>query len=92
MEITNWRIFAPASLDRWALSGDVEGGNGIVDAAGYTVWRDFLGRTGIGLAADGNGNGTIDAGDFEVWKTHFGSHSGVLVQIPLCPSRRCRCC
>jgi hypothetical protein len=34
--------------------------NGIVDAADYSVWRDSLGRTGSGLAVDGNGDGMID--------------------------------
>jgi hypothetical protein len=34
--------------------------NGVVDTANYTVWRDSLGQTGAGLAADGNGNGVIE--------------------------------
>jgi hypothetical protein len=46
--------------------------NGVVDAADYTVWRDSLGQTGPGLAADGNLNNQIDAGDYVVWKAHFG--------------------
>jgi hypothetical protein len=50
-------------------AGDYNG-DGIVDGADYTVWRDTLG-TGD-LRADGNGNKTIDNGDFDVWKTHFG--------------------
>jgi hypothetical protein len=43
-----------------------------VDAADYTVWRDTLGQTGTGLAADGDGNGTIDQADYDLWKTNFG--------------------
>jgi FG-GAP repeat len=50
--------------------------NGIVDAADYTVWRDSLGLTGIGLAADGNGNGMIDSGDYDVWQANFGKTAG----------------
>jgi T5SS/PEP-CTERM-associated repeat protein len=46
--------------------------NGIVDAADYTLWRDTLGKTGIGLAADGDGNHVVDTGDYTVWKMHFG--------------------
>jgi hypothetical protein len=47
-------------------------GNGIVDAADYTVWRDTLGQMGIGLAADGNRNGTVDQPDYDFWKANFG--------------------
>ena len=50
--------------------------NGIVDAADYTIWRDTLGQTGMGLSADGNGNGSIDSGDYDLWKANFGNHSG----------------
>jgi hypothetical protein len=50
--------------------------SGIVDAADYTLWRDTLGQSGPGLAADGNGNGSIDGGDYEIWKSHFGEISG----------------
>jgi hypothetical protein len=44
------------------VPGDYNG-NGIVDAADYTVWRDSLGQTGTGLAADGDGNGVVDQAD-----------------------------
>jgi len=50
--------------------------DGVVDAADYVVWRDTLGQTGRGLAADGDGNGQIDAGDYDVWKIHFGQPVG----------------
>jgi T5SS/PEP-CTERM-associated repeat protein len=53
------------------LPGDYNN-DGIVDAADYTVWRDMLGQTGSGLAADGDGNGIVDANDYDVWKMHFG--------------------
>jgi T5SS/PEP-CTERM-associated repeat protein len=55
------------------LDGDYNG-NGVVDAADYTVWRDTLG--GINLAADGNRDGTIDELDYAVWKNNFGAGSG----------------
>jgi len=62
------------------LPGDYNG-NGMVDAADYTVWRDTLGQTGEGLAADGTGplgvpDGTVDSLDYDFWKSHFGSTLG----------------
>ncbi|MEX2171742.1 MAG: LamG-like jellyroll fold domain-containing protein [Pirellulales bacterium] len=57
------------------LSGDYNG-DGIVDLADYTVWRDSRGQTGAGLAADGDGSGAIDAGDYGVWRARFGQTNG----------------
>ncbi|MBB6429688.1 endonuclease/exonuclease/phosphatase family protein [Algisphaera agarilytica] len=56
------------------LAGDYNG-NGVVDAADYTVWQDSFGST-VDLAADGNGNGVVDAADYTVWQDNFGSTSG----------------
>jgi GH35 family endo-1,4-beta-xylanase len=47
-------------------------GDGVVDAADYTVWRDTLGST-TDLRADGNGDHVIDSGDFDVWKSTYGT-------------------
>lgn len=46
--------------------------DGAVDAADYTVWRDAVGETGIGLPADGNGDFQVTAADYQVWRTAFG--------------------
>lgn len=49
-------------------------GNGIVDAADYTVWRDTTSQSPTaGTGADGNASGTIDVGDYDFWKTRFGN-------------------
>jgi hypothetical protein len=56
------------------LAGDFNG-DGRVDAADYSTWRDTLSQTGSGLAADGNGDQVVDAGDFTLWKQHFGEAS-----------------
>lgn len=53
------------------LPGDYNG-DGIVNAADYTVWRDKLGQTAPGDPADGSGNGIVDSADYDVWKSHFG--------------------
>jgi beta-glucanase (GH16 family) len=63
------------------LVGDYNG-DGVVNAADYTVWRDSLGQTGIGMAADGSGNGTVDQADYEVWKEKFGAAGGASSSDP----------
>ena len=58
------------------LLGDYNG-NGKVDAADYTVWRDTLGQNvPMGTGADGDGSGSIGPGDYTVWKANFGMGSG----------------
>jgi hypothetical protein len=57
------------------LSGDYNG-DGTVDSADYSLWRDTLGEAGAGLAADGDGDGTVDADDYAIWKNHFGQSLG----------------
>jgi T5SS/PEP-CTERM-associated repeat protein len=61
-----------------AIPGDYNG-NGIVDAADYTVWRDTLGSMSD-LRANGDNTGAsagkIDQADFNVWKANFGTHAG----------------
>jgi GH35 family endo-1,4-beta-xylanase len=68
-------IKGAANFSIGASVGDYNG-DGLVNAADYTVWRDTLGSA-TDLRADGNGNGIIDAGDCNTWTTHFGqSFSG----------------
>jgi hypothetical protein len=48
-------------------------GNGVVDAADYTIWRDNLGDTGATQAqGDGDGDGNITQADYDLWKSQFG--------------------
>lgn len=55
------------------LIGDYNG-DGIVDAADYTVWRDTLGDSvAVGQGADGNGNGVVDPGDYNEWANNYGA-------------------
>lgn len=58
-------------------SGDYNG-NGVVDAADYTMWRDTLAESvDPGTGADGNGNGVIDNGDYDVWRDNYGASAGL---------------
>ncbi|MGI9458292.1 MAG: DUF4465 domain-containing protein [Aeoliella sp.] len=51
-------------------------GDGLVDAADYSQWRDRLGQAVVvkGTGADGDFSGIIDAGDYSVWKAAFGTN------------------
>jgi hypothetical protein len=46
--------------------------DGFVDAADYTVWRDYLGQT-IDHPADGDDNGVVDQNDYAIWRNNFGN-------------------
>jgi Matrixin len=75
-----WSVAAPPTL-----TGDYNG-NGIVDAADYSFWRDTLGST-TDLRANGDNSGTsagkIDAADFTAWKNNFGhTASGSAAAVP----------
>jgi hypothetical protein len=58
------------------VPGDYNG-NGVVDAADYTVWRDHLGQT-FQLQNEGSGQtpGAVTVEDYDFWKAHFGMTSG----------------
>jgi len=61
-------VFAPAA----PVLGDYNG-NGVVDAADYTEWRDTLNANVTpGTSADGSNNGVIDQADYDIWKSSFG--------------------
>ncbi len=54
------------------VDGDFNG-DGFVDAADYTRWRDNLGAVeGDLLSGNGNG-GTVDSTDYDLWKASFGN-------------------
>jgi hypothetical protein len=68
-------ITAPVTYVTAAVAGDYNG-NGIVDAADYTVWRDHLGQTFTLPNRDSTNSGPINSADYTFWKTHFGNTSG----------------
>ena len=47
-------------------------GDGVVDAADYTLWRDQAGQSGFFLTADGNADGVVDNEDYALWESEFG--------------------
>ncbi len=57
------------------LPGDYNG-DGTVNAADYTVWRNTLASVGPGPAADGDRDGIVDRDDYRIWKGHFGEAGG----------------
>jgi hypothetical protein len=62
---------------RFALTNNLPGdfnGNGVVDAADYTVWRDNLGSSS-NAPLHGNGDATVGVGpgDYTLWKSNFGA-------------------
>ncbi|QDT69423.1 Calx-beta domain protein [Planctomycetes bacterium MalM25] len=60
-----------------ATVGDYNG-DGRVDAADYTVFRDTFGST-IDLRADGDGDGEITDADRTIWANNYGSTGGNLM-------------
>ena len=81
------------------LAGDYNG-DGTVNAADYTVWRNTLGST-TDLRANGDNTGAsagiIDRADYDFWKANFGTHAGsgsdavANVAVPE-PATLCCCC
>jgi hypothetical protein len=59
-------------VDSSANLGDFNG-DGIVDAADYTVWRDNLGRPASTIGNNGAGGATVTAADYQVWRANFGA-------------------
>ncbi len=52
-------------------------GNGTVDAADYTVWRDNFGSTNATNAlGDADGDSDVDGADFLAWQQQFGTSAG----------------
>ncbi len=74
---------ALAGTGTGVVGGDYNG-DGIVDAADYTVWRNNFGNAGApGIPGDGdNGtltgtpDGIVNTDDYAYWKSRFGAISG----------------
>ncbi len=60
------------------FDGDFNG-DGAVNVADYTVWRDNLGATEDGIVLSGAGDGgTVGETDYLLWKSNFGASQAAL--------------
>lgn len=59
-------------------------GDGKVDAADYTVWRDNNFRTSGATFAQGDANsdGAVNSADYQIWKSQYGATAGSSVAVP----------
>lgn len=63
--------YTPTLLSGPKTVGDFNG-DGVVDLADYTVWRNRLGETGANAVADANHDQVVDSRDYDIWKRNFG--------------------
>ena len=64
------------------VPGDYSG-NGVVDAADYTIYRDNLGGDSAALGGNGSGAATVVQADYDLWKQNFGSSgTGSTAAVP----------
>jgi hypothetical protein len=63
------------------LTGDYDG-NGVVDAADYTIFQDNLGGDSAVLNGNGSGAATVVQADYLLWVDNFGSSSGSGTAVP----------
>ena len=67
IDSTSFNVATPT-----AALGDFNG-DGMINAADYTLWRDNYGTTGHRQAADANGDSLIDQQDYDVWASNYGT-------------------
>lgn len=82
-----WQVLYDGASARLlvTISGDYNG-DGMVDAADYTVWRDLDGQSvPAGTRADGNGDGVVNQADYAVWSNHYGMSFPALSQSASTP-------
>ncbi|MCA9240809.1 MAG: hypothetical protein KDA37_11440, partial [Planctomycetales bacterium] len=58
-------------------------GNGVVDAADYTIWRDNLGLSSTATLADGdaNGDGDVTQADYLLWRDNYGVTASAIIGL-----------
>ncbi|TWT98073.1 hypothetical protein Pla108_22290 [Botrimarina colliarenosi] len=60
-------------------------GDGLVNAADYTVWRDNAGTTAgaNALSGDADGDGDVDTDDYTVWVNNYGTAAPANAGVPV---------
>jgi len=69
-----WRAHLGETFDTGGLPGDYNG-NGQIDAADYTMWRDAMTAASTSLLNDPT-PGVVDQSDLTYWREHFGETLG----------------
>jgi hypothetical protein len=81
-------IFLDDTSHLTAVAGDYNG-DGVVDAADFTVFRDHLGGDSTTVFPPGTRNptysGPIGTSDYDYWKAHFGANSGLFAAVTAVP-------
>ena len=75
--MNDWTMLTTAGA---GLPGNYNG-NGTVDAANYTIFRDNLGGDSAVLGGNGSGAATVVQADYDLWKQNFGA-SGSSAAVP----------
>ncbi|WP_425398732.1 beta strand repeat-containing protein [Aeoliella sp.] len=72
-DTSNLLVDGTLSISALGLQGDFNG-DGVVNLADYTIWRNNLGAPETALSAgSGNNSGLVDSGDYDLWKSNFGA-------------------
>jgi hypothetical protein len=68
-------LYEVSSASASAAAGDFNG-DGFVDAADYTAWRDNEGAAESSLAVGStDGSGLVDAADYDLWVVNYGQNA-----------------
>ena len=74
---TVWEVISNDPYTGIVLNEADFNGDGIVDLADYTVWRNSLGATGLDPyeSGDATGDGSVTVEDYQLWKSQLGMTS-----------------
>jgi Dockerin type I domain len=74
------------AVDAWAhqLPWADFNGDGSVDDADFTVWRENFGKSvSAGAEGDANGDGVVNAADYTIWRDEVGQSDGMAAGLVL---------
>lgn len=70
----------PSLLPTGGANGDFNG-DGVVDAADYTRWRDNLGADESAINNNGDGQDGVDAKDYQLWRQNYGNGQAAVAVV-----------